>query len=309
MAAFYVNGENIYWTSLSDLRAGRTKHVVSETWDARDGIHQIAVAVYPASHFDYSLNSAWRRLDKGAALAFAEETYRYVALPNLVIEYVNVAARKQTDGDGTGRFYLDASYYLRNAVAAVPVRSPFEVQVKWESDAECPFSGETMSQCFVSVDFNDFSGRERNERAKGSNALSLPETGVKEYRLVIVADAGDDVNETSESDNRYEARVTVGDDGSVLQASAAPAETPDADGEDCGEGAFELDAPGGYDGWRKFLYAIRPPNLSAHLYADAQRGDAVVNESGGLVGVYDGAGQIIGVYDSVRIVSIPYESD
>ena len=222
VVAFYMNGENIYWTSLSDLRAGRTKQVSSETWNAREGTYQIAVAIYPAAYLDYRSNTAWRRFDKKYAIAFAEETYNHTALPNLTIGDVNVTGRKQTDSGGTERFYLDASYYLRNRVDdgvsfPPPVRRPFEVQVKWDKGPECPFGGKTMSQCFISITFNSFGSSERRERAEGSNALTLPRRGVNEYGLIIVVDANDTVKETNDNDNRYELRVTVDSNGTVRQ--------------------------------------------------------------------------------------------
>ena len=221
VVAFYMDGENIYWTSLDDLRAGRTKQVSSESWKAREGRYEIAVAIYPAEYLDYRVNTAWRRFDEKYAISFAEEVYNHTALPNLTIGDVNVTGRKQTDSSGTERFYLDATYYLQNRVGdgasfPPPIKRPFKVQVKWDRGPECPFGG-AMSQCFISTTFNSFGSSERRERAEAANSITLPTGGVYEYTLIIVVDPEDAVKETNDNDNRYELRVTVDSAGTVRQ--------------------------------------------------------------------------------------------
>ena len=222
VVAFYMNGENIYWTSLDDLRAGRTEQVSSGSWKAREGTYEIAVAVYPAEYLNYRVNTSWRLFDEKYAISFAEEIYNHTALPNLSLGDVNALGRKQTDLDGTERFYLDAEYWLQNRVDGVnfppPVSRPFEVLVQWSRGPECPFRGKAMSRCFKSMSFNSFdSGAERRERMQGANPVTLPRRGVIEYWLIIVVDHSDAVNETNENDNRYELRVTVDSGGVVRQ--------------------------------------------------------------------------------------------
>ena len=230
VVAFYMNGENIYWTSLDDLRAGRTEQVSSESWRAREGTYKIAVAVYPAEYLDYRVNTAWRRFDEKYAISFAENTYNHTALPNLSIGNVNVTGRRQASYTGGATptpseragFYLDAEYWLSNKSDdgrfSPPVNRPFEIQIKWDKGPVCPFIGKTMSQCFISTSFNSFgSGAERREQARSSNPLTLPTRGVIEYGLIIVVDPNDAVKETNDNDNRYELRVTVDSGGTVRQ--------------------------------------------------------------------------------------------
>ena len=233
--AFYMNGENIYWSSLDDLSAGRIEQVFSETWKAREGTYEIAVAVYPSEYLDYTVNMAWRQFNKKYAISFAEEIYNHTALPNLTIGDVNVVGRRQASYSGTATptpseragFYLDAEYWVRNSVEEgnfpSPVRHPFYVQIKWDKGTECPFWGKAMSQCFISTSFDSFgSGAERREQARSSNPLTLPRQGIIEYRLIIVVDPNNTVKETNENDNRYEVRVAVGSDGTIRQTVVGP---------------------------------------------------------------------------------------
>ena len=231
--AFYMNGENIYWTSLDDLPTGKTKQVSSESWKARDGTYEIAVAVYPSEYLNYRVSAAF---DKRYAISFAEDIYNHTALPNLTIGDVNVIGRKQTyiyDGPNAptptpsqrAGFYLDVEYWLRNSMEngsfSSPVKRPFNVQVKWDKGAACPFWGKTMPRCFISTTFNRFdSGAERREQVRSSNPLTLPTQGIIEYRLIIVVDPSDAVKETDENDNRYELHLTVDSDGTIRQTVA-----------------------------------------------------------------------------------------
>ena len=281
---------------------------------------------------------------------------------------MSVTGRRQTDSGGAERFYLGASYRLTNwldtGAPGALVKTPFEVQVKWDKGPECPFSGKTMSQCFISIDFSSFGNSERLEQVEGTNGLTLPRRGVNEYGLIIVIDSNSAIRETGESDNRYEARITVGGDGSVRTARVSPVApkiprdllcelricafvnidgvtaarfikrdyygrgdsrnlnrcflmaldtpnmpssgkgrwkhrngnwlkevgdwTPDIVEDACREGSFEFSSLDGFDGWQAYTYAIRP-DFTAHLYANAQRGDAIVTESGYFAGFYDGA--------------------
>ena len=218
VVAFYMNGENIYWTSLDDLRAGRTEQVSSESWRAREGTYKIAVAVYPAEYLDYRVNTAWRRFDEKYAISFAEETYNHTALPNLSVGDVKVTARSETTANGRAVIYLDAAYRIYNSAGDVgvppSVNRPFEIQIKWDDKwtrgVPCPFRGKTISQsqCSTSITLNSFRGSSRLERAQGTNAIS-PTSRRVEYGLIIVVDPDDAVKETNDNDNRYEVRVTL----------------------------------------------------------------------------------------------------
>ena len=216
VVAFYLNGENIYWSELDDLRAGRTEQVSSESWRAREGTHKIAVAVYPADYLDFNVNSAWRRFDEKYAISFAEETYNHTALPNLSVGDVKVTARAETTANGRAVIYLDAAYRIHNSAGdgGVPpsVNRPFEIQLKWDDKwtrgVPCPFSGKTISQCFTSITLNSFGSSSRLERAQGTTAIS-PTSRRVEYGLIIVVDPDDAVKETNDNDNRYEVRVTL----------------------------------------------------------------------------------------------------
>ena len=216
VVAFYMNGENIYWSALDDLRAGRTKQVSSESWRAREGTYKIAVAVYPADYLNYRVNTAWRRFDEKYAISFAEETYNHTALPNLSVGDVKVTARADTTANGRAVIYLDAAYRIYNSAGdgGVPpsVNRPFEIQLKWDDKwtrgVPCPFSGKTISQCFTSITLNSFGGSSRLERAQGTTAIS-PTSRRVEYGLIIVVDPDDAVKETNDNDNRYEVRVTL----------------------------------------------------------------------------------------------------
>ena len=224
VVAFYMNGENIYWKpidTLRDLRAGRERQIPSETWRAKEGVYEIAVAIYPAPYLDYTANSAWRRFDDKYAISSARETYNHTELPNLSIGNVEVTARAAQDANNRKVWYLDASYRIYNRPGddgdlAPPVNRPFEIQLRWERGPECPFSGKPMSDCLISNSLNRFNSSERRESAQGTEDIVIPSGGV-EYNLIIVVDSDDAVKETNENDNRYEIRVRVNNAGEVRQ--------------------------------------------------------------------------------------------
>ena len=224
VVAFYMDGENIYWKpidTLRDLRAGRERQIPSETWRAKEGAYEIAVAIYPAPYLDYTANSAWRRFDDKYAIAAARETYNHTQLPNLSIGNVEVTARAGQDANNRTVWYLDASYRIYNGSGEIgdiapPVNRPFEIQLRWERGPECPFSGKPMSDCLISNSLNRFNSSERRESAQGTEDLVIPSGGV-EYNLIIVVDSDDAVKETNENDNRYEIRVRVNNAGEVRQ--------------------------------------------------------------------------------------------
>ena len=223
VVAFYMDGKNTYWKpldTLRDLRVGRERQISSETWKAKEGIYEIAVAIYPARYLDYTVNSAWRQFDDKYAISVARETYNHTQLPNLSIGNVEVSARSGQDVSGRTVWYLDASYRIHNRSGdndfAPPVNRPFEIQLKWENGPECPFSGKPMSACFVSTTLNRFNSVDRRESAQGTEDIIIPSGGV-EYNLIVVVDTGKTVKETNENDNRYEIRVRVNNAGEVRQ--------------------------------------------------------------------------------------------
>ena len=202
--AFYVDGDYISWTGISEMAPKATEQEESGSWKAQKGVHEVVAAIYPAAYLNHERNRSWRVLDERYAIAIERKTYDATLLPNLIIEDVTIT--NVSVPNNQAQIHLNTSVKVENAIGddglrPASVTNSFDVKVE-VSGAGCPWN---VNPCAVTVTFDSLNGgASKTEPVNGTRPLPLPPSGVThEYVFIITVDPDNKVDESDETDNIY----------------------------------------------------------------------------------------------------------